>query len=123
MNASYNTYRKFRFISNRQGEMKINAIINNTPIEILPDFRGEFNVITRTALKLVEEKNGKLKRIYDSKNIPLYLKNEGMIKFEAAEINIEVKLEKTIEEAIIIQHDESYVIVGRHVCKSLDSKI
>lgn len=100
----------------------MDGLINEIPIELLSDFRGEFNVITRKALKLVEEKSGKLRRIYNTKSISSYLRNERKIKFKAVGVIIEVNFEKTYEEAVIIQHDEPYVIVGRHVCKKLGLK-
>jgi len=91
-------------------------------LKLLPDFRGEFNVITKKALELIEDKKGKLRRIYNTKSIPSYLRNERKIRFKAVGITIEVKFEKTYEEAVVIQHDKPYIIVGRHVCKKRTEK-
>jgi len=111
-----------RFISNKEKEITIDGLVNNIPLKLLPDFRGEFNVITRKALEIIEKENGKLRRIYNTKSIPSYLRNERKVKFKAVGLNIEVRFEKTYEEAVVIQHDKPYIIVGRHVCKKLGLK-
>jgi len=112
-----------RFISEKEKEITIDGLVNDIPLNLLPDFRGEFNVITRKALELIENKNGSLRRIYDTKSIPSYLRNERKIRFKVVGINIEVKFEKTYEEAVVIQHNKPYIIVGRHVCKKRGLKI
>jgi len=64
-----------RFISEKEKEIRIDGLVNEIPLKILPDFRGEFNVITRKALELIEEKMESSKesiqkaylRIYETK--------------------------------------------------------
>jgi len=84
-----------RFISEKEKEITIDGLVNNIPLKLLPDFRGEFNVITRKALELIENKKEKLRRIYNTRSIPSYLRNERKIRFKAVGITIEVKFEKT----------------------------
>jgi len=52
-----------RFISEKEKEITIDGLINDIPLKLLPDFRSEFNVITRKALEIIEKKNERLRRI------------------------------------------------------------
>lgn len=47
----------------------VNGIINGHPMEILFDIRGEFNIITKAALKLIEMSEGSLRRLYKKHSI------------------------------------------------------
>lgn len=69
------------------------GLVNGHPMEIIFDFRGEFNVITKATLKIIEEGSGKLQRLFHSKNIPSYLRREKKIKFKAVELEIEAYFE------------------------------
>lgn len=98
----------------------VDGIINGHPMKILFDIRGEFNVITKTALKLIEMSDGSLQRLYKSKSIPSYLKKEKKVKFKAVRLKIEAYFQTIKEEAMILPENTSCVLIGRQACKKLD---
>lgn len=90
----------------------VNGIINGHPMEILFDIRGEFNIITKAALKLIEMSEGSLRRLYESKSIPSYLRKEKKVKFKVVRLKIEAYFQTIEEEAMILPEDTPYVLIG-----------
>jgi len=108
-----------KIISERKQLSIIDGMVNGQPMEIVLNFRGEFNVITKAALKIIEMKDGRLQRLYQSKSIPSYLKKEKKVKFKAVSLEIEAYFEKIEEEAMILPDDVPCILIGRHACKKL----
>lgn len=110
-------------ISNLITDKKLSTtegFVNGYPMEIILDFRGEFNVITKAALKIIERESEKLQRLVHSNSIPSYLKREKKMKFKAVELEIEAYFETIKEEAMIFPNDVPCVIVGP--AKNLDMR-
>lgn len=63
-------------IISKKRQVTIEGIVNGQTMEIILDYQGEFNVITKAALKIIKNKNGYLQRLNQSKSIPSYLKKE-----------------------------------------------
>jgi len=89
-------------------------------MEIIFDFRGEFNVITKAALKIIEREDGRLQRLNESQSIPSYLKKERKTKFKAVNLELEAYFVRIEEEAMILPNEVPCVLIGRHACKRLD---
>ncbi|CAL1671828.1 unnamed protein product [Lasius platythorax] len=66
--------RLIKLISGKQPLQSLIGVVEGLEMKILFDFRGKFNVITKTAVELIESKVRKLKRIKNSESIPKYLK-------------------------------------------------
>lgn len=88
-------------------------------MEILFDIRGEFNTITKAALKLIEMSEGSLRRLYESKSIPSYLRKEKKVKFKAVRLKIEAYFQTIEEEAMILPEVTPYILI-EHQAKKLD---
>lgn len=71
--------RIIKIISEKKQVTTVEGIVNGQTMEIILDYRGEFNVITKAALKIIESKNGYLQRLNQSKSIPSYLKKEKKV--------------------------------------------
>lgn len=59
-----------KIISEKKQVTTVEGIVNGQTMEIILDYRGEFNVITKAALKIIENKNGYLQRLNQSISIP-----------------------------------------------------
>ncbi|KMQ90526.1 reverse ribonuclease integrase [Lasius niger] len=115
--------RLIKLISGKQPLQSIFGSVEGKEIKILLDFRGKFNVITETAIKLIEADRQKLKRIKDSESIPEYLKREKKVRIKAVKLEIIVRQKKIVIEAMILNNDVSCALLGREACRELGGKL
>lgn len=82
-----------RFITMISGEKKIPIVVGTVEgrrMNVRFDKRGEFNVISKAAVKEIESNGKTLEKIPESNTIPAYLKREKRIKFKATKVQIVV---------------------------------
>lgn len=92
--------------------------ISGKEIRVKFDQRGEFNVITKPAVKQLEDMGEKLDRLKESKNIPAYIRREKKVKFKATRVELSI-FEKTLPvEAMILDTDEPCIMLGRTLERS-----
>ena len=112
-----------KLISGSSPLPSVTGLVENQMLRVLLDNRGEFNVISRAALDIIEERTGKLKRHTESKNIPAYLRQEKNVKFKAVSFNLSIAKRSTKIEAMILDGPEQRILLGRHACKAFGKNI
>ncbi|XP_036139609.1 uncharacterized protein LOC118644672 [Monomorium pharaonis] len=99
------------------------AKVENQEIKVIMDTRGEFNVITTEAVKVIETSGRKLTRTTESKNIPVYLRREKRTTVEAVTVQTEIFARKIMVEAMILEQSEPILLIARNSRKELASLI
>ncbi|KMQ86653.1 hypothetical protein RF55_14311 [Lasius niger] len=110
-------------ISGRKGISFLWGVVEQIPMKVLMDTRGEFNVVTSAAVEKIEEKVQKLVRVRNSENIPAYLKREKYVKFETVVLETELFREKIKAAAMILDNNKQCLILGRKSRKKLGRKL
>ncbi|XP_036147359.1 myb-like protein P [Monomorium pharaonis] len=108
------------------GDIKAHHVmgkVENSRLNIIMDTRGEFNVITKKAVDMIEENANKLKRNANLSEIPAYLKREKYTRIEAVKIKVQV-FGRTINiEAMELEGEEPCLILARNARRQLANQI
>ncbi|KMQ89852.1 s68306 pol retrotransposon woot [Lasius niger] len=115
--------RLVKLISGKTTLPYIMGLVEEQRMKILLDTRGEFNVITKAAINLIEKNNRVLERIKNSENIPAYLKREKRAKIRAVEVSVETLKNKTTVEAMILEAKEPCLMIGRHTRREMEKSL
>ncbi|KMQ90070.1 hypothetical protein RF55_10214 [Lasius niger] len=100
-----------------QGKSKVfeaRGFLEDRPIRILFDRRGDFDVVTTAAVRYPSGDRFDLQRIENPQNIPAYLKAQKHVRVQAVCCHVSVKGRTIRIQPMLLRGQEPCALLGRH---------
>lgn len=88
--------------------------LEDRPVKLLFDRRGDFYVMTTTALRYPSGDGMDLQRIESPQNIPAYLKVQKHVKVQAVDCHVSVKGRTINIQPMLLRGEEPCVLLSRY---------
>lgn len=111
--------RIFNVIGEDTPLFSVDGKLENCPMRLIFDKRGDFDVITSAAVQRLEDGNVKVEYIDDPENIPAYLKQQRNVKIQAINCRVGVRDKYVNIQPMILHGKEPSVLMSRHAIEEL----